>query len=697
MFRIRLKMKKRLVLVVHGIGEQEPGECVGLLTASMPADLAAETSYDIERLEEEGGSDLDADGTPSDKPEIPTLFDCHSRRIRTETTDHIFAEVYWSNVVVTGRGTVDILISLIRVILGMGHIVRESAAVAYDNHPLMRRLCDAAIYCIHGPIAAMNTVLLIGALVASLARTYAGADLTQDFRWTLLIAVPLMCYGFYRLNKTVSYLWRSYWKWMILSAALMSALALSISHADYHIPPIDSQEQEIKEQQWRDRQAFCATGSGWEGTTRQILCDTGTALETLETRALSLVCVRVDLLAGGNRSCKNDLKGLYLLGVFILLAQQAVWLLTFVLMCLILMLHAFLWCRRTDASGRRKVPSLAPVALSSMALFWILLLCCIWAVGFFMDEQFTGNYQLFKAAFFLIWVNWGFALMIAAISALIFMLPYARWRRKIKPESYFSSDPKTGKIRPNPPPRLIVSIWIAVATMFCPVFLLSLAMISVMRDQAMMFHDVGWMNWLADLAYDYFRALLAVSALVGVALYGFREQLRVGIGLGSDVINYFRIRDYHPDPKKRVFFFRERIERRFIAVARAMVQRHNPDEVVIVSHSQGTVVALDVLRETGKIDDLRREGRSWKLITMGSPFTHIYHHYFLNAFVVPGRTQTGLDAWINIFRIDDFVGTHINPDPAQNWPEEVPVGRRGHTNYWVDIDVVPVLQKHLYS
>ena len=51
-------MKKRLILVAHGIGEQAPGDCVGLLTSSMPPGIEAETSYDIERLEEENGGPL---------------------------------------------------------------------------------------------------------------------------------------------------------------------------------------------------------------------------------------------------------------------------------------------------------------------------------------------------------------------------------------------------------------------------------------------------------------------------------------------------------------------------------------------------------------------------------------------------------------------------------------------------------------
>lgn len=676
-------VKKRLILVVHGIGEQAPGECLGLLTSSMPVERCEDTSYDIERLTEEDGAPLDQ---PSEPADIPCQFACHSRRLRTPDTDHIFAEVYWSDVVVTGRGTLAILFSLVRVILGLGHIVRESAAVTYDNHPLMRRFCDAAIYCIHGPIAAMNTVLLVGAITASAARAYTGDGLSVDFRWALAVAVPIAAYAIVQRRGSVSYLWRGYWLWLILSSTLIAATAIALWYLTAMLPAGETMEGAPL------RAAFCGEAPGFM---RDALCLAGRWAEDLEREALSFVCIGENILYGGNRSCKGDLKGLYLLGVLLLLGQQAVWMLTFVLMTTILVTHMLLWLRVRFEGHRRHVPSLAPVALSAMALFWILLLCCFWAVGFFVDESFTGNYQLFKAAFFLVWVNWAFALAIAVATALIYLGPYASWARRVAPGTYFLNPDG----RPDAAPRLIVAQQIALITMFCPVVLLTLGAISVMRDQGVLFYDVGWMNWIADLAYQHFKLLLAISALVGVALYAFRAWLRVGIDLGSDVINYFRVLAYHPDPDKREFYMRERIERRFIAVARAMVARHLPDEVVVVAHSQGTVVALDVLRHK-KIPELIGRGAPWTLITMGSPFTHVYGHYFPRQFVVPGRVRTGLANWINIFRINDFVGTHIrkqNDARKGSWPEEHAVGARGHTNYWTDREVRPILRRHLFD
>jgi hypothetical protein len=54
-----------------------------------------------------------------------------------------------------------------------------------------------------------------------------------------------------------------------------------------------------------------------------------------------------------------------------------------------------------------------------------------------------------------------------------------------------------------------------------------------------------------------------------------------------------------------------------------------------------------------------------------------------------------LDEWTNIFRVDDFIGTHIDAGMSHQgqdcWPREIAVLRNGHTMYWVDINVAQSL------
>ena len=133
-----------------------------------------------------------------------------------------------------------------------------------------------------------------------------------------------------------------------------------------------------------------------------------------------------------------------------------------------------------------------------------------------------------------------------------------------------------------------------------------------------------------------------------------------------------------------------------------LIRDEQPDELAIVSHSQGTVVAIDVLANDGRSWlKLLPENAQLALVTMGSPYTHVHHHYFPGSFAAhklrkeigPVENKGVLSRWINIFRIDDFVGTHIDADA--NWPKEHPVAPNGHTYYWTDENVFPLLREFL--
>jgi hypothetical protein len=94
--------------------------------------------------------------------------------------------------------------------------------------------------------------------------------------------------------------------------------------------------------------------------------------------------------------------------------------------------------------------------------------------------------------------------------------------------------------------------------------------------------------------------------------------------------------------------------------------------------------------------------REVRLVTMGSPLTHLYRHYF------PHRYQSLKDkagninpvhwvelrnvvtCWRNLFRIDDFVGTEIE---GPKWfPDNRWVYGRGHVGYWTDPEALGVLR-----
>src|SRR5207245_955615 len=74
------------------------------------------------------------------------------------------------------------------------------------------------------------------------------------------------------------------------------------------------------------------------------------------------------------------------------------------------------------------------------------------------------------------------------------------------------------------------------------------------------------------------------------------------------------------------FLRRRRIKWRFRRVLYQALQDLDVDRLVVIAHSQGTLVSIDVLREFEAKTMLN--GKKIILITMGSPFTYLYQKYF---------------------------------------------------------------------
>jgi len=122
-----------------------------------------------------------------------------------------------------------------------------------------------------------------------------------------------------------------------------------------------------------------------------------------------------------------------------------------------------------------------------------------------------------------------------------------------------------------------------------------------------------------------------------------------------------------------------------------------------VAHSQGTVIALDVLWLLWANNLL--QDREVYLVTMGSPFTHLYQHYFPDRYpplFADGRLNPKwgasldktVDAWVNLYRIDDFIGTCV--EGSGTFPvNQKPLGPRGHTGYWSDAEALHLMAPYL--
>ena len=170
-------------------------------------------------------------------------------------------------------------------------------------------------------------------------------------------------------------------------------------------------------------------------------------------------------------------------------------------------------------------------------------------------------------------------------------------------------------------------------------------------------------------------ALTAVGGLLSRYLPGVRAPLDVAL----DVDNYFREFPRRNIPRARIFS-------RYDALLR-YVSEKGYDRIVIVSHSQGTVISAELLRFLSsprmpdKTDAQRsarlraRLGADIRLLTMGSPLRQLYAARFpsLYPWVLgasdwgngPTAESIGVERWANAFTSGDYVGRWLWSGPFE--------------------------------
>jgi hypothetical protein len=203
-----------------------------------------------------------------------------------------------------------------------------------------------------------------------------------------------------------------------------------------------------------------------------------------------------------------------------------------------------------------------------------------------------------------------------------------------------------------------------------------------------------WLAWFWSTT----RLVFTVSAMVlipsAVGIFAFRDRLkaitlhlRTVVDVMLDVDNYLR-----EHPRRRTP--RARICARYMSLLRHVVSG-DYDSVVIIAHSQGSVISADLLRfitiqqaRSGSyLADSDLEGLAKtriRLFTMGCPLRQLYglrfpHLYEWARNTVPGPwrdpaaaiaratgpdpDELGLALWVNAYRSGDYVGRYLwRPD-----------------------------------
>ncbi len=134
---------------------------------------------------------------------------------------------------------------------------------------------------------------------------------------------------------------------------------------------------------------------------------------------------------------------------------------------------------------------------------------------------------------------------------------------------------------------------------------------------------------------------------------------------------------------------RRRIQARLEALIDDVIAGKGFDRLIFFGHSQGSVIVHDYLLNhddlinPSKYDALESVSQI-DVITIGSPLTHIYRHYFMDydgvdENVVGGVLGPKIRSWTNMWRVDDPIGREVN---VLAMIDNVGIGPGGHMYYW---------------
>ncbi len=704
-------MAKQLVIVVHGVGVKEAGVSADLLatalddTPEMNSNLKR-ADLDASRLRPHSSDDFHlremAQYNDAGKRQV---FPARIRRYRQndEATgkllqERVVADFYWGDVSNIASGVAGLLLGILKTILGLCHIVRENASSVFPGNgwnSWIRKIANSAALTIHGPIAAINVVLILGVLFNGILEAYilkpddyskaAHPWLAPVVSW-LTITLTLIG-GFWNLRKSQVYLTRWLALWVLVTGLILACLTIGL-------PSL--------------------TASDSSSTT---------FMSSIDEKLRHQVCSAKDLTR--NHNCEEVYGGIFGQGLRLLGLMGIAW--VWVIAANAIVVFAELLRLGRIKNGR--TPSLVSATIALLSMLWIILIAAIWASIYALPFNTLPEMIQLQPILGTVSYALGAILAVTAAGGAIF-LGNQIWARNFKLGNYIvSGKPEVAQAiaerhRVIIAPAMLYFIWLFLAIFTFTTIVATLYLTGNLALRA------GWLTPVEDLMHDHFKAVLTVIAFAGSVVIGFgQQQLRAGLGIAIDVITWLNDHSWNSfergtsetrvfaerwfpkllnagsGTKTQGYWRKERIKNRLKVMMEKLISDEQPTEIIFVSHSQGTVVAIDVLNEQGRNWlNILPETATLKLATMGSPYTHVHRHYFPHAFSAIDQmpdlakrkyaalTENDgiLSDWINIFRIDDFVGTYI--DPTGQWPREVPVAANGHTYYWIDENVFPILK-----
>ena len=312
-----------------------------------------------------------------------------------------------------------------------------------------------------------------------------------------------------------------------------------------------------------------------------------------------------------------------------------------------------------------------------------------------------------------LWFDWVFLafllLTLVVVGVLVmFRSIAARARRNFDPEKF---KPEGGVKATGSTcwPRLVVSwgyVALVLALMIVTVVVVAFELFGP-RDTARALFKSG--SAIEKFPHEVIINYSYMIPAVLLSIFGFlvvASSIRDSVKLMLDVVNHF----VAPD---KAFPVRREIAQRLVDTLDYLTRDGDKPHLVIIAHSQGTVITLDTIFGSleradvrGAADPMRQSGvwtgmpagwnqqclqdrvSSLTILTFGSPVTNVYQHYFghmyqpfVDTAKIAAMAKDPRVKWFNTYRIDDYVGTWIDNSIA-SFPVNMPMPNGGHIKYW---------------
>lgn len=736
-------VQKQLIVVVHGVGIRAAGESSDLVAAALdgaPRPDPGPAEPRRPRFRRRASDDFLLFETETAAPS--RLFHPYPARLTRfrsfrgkfpdqDSPERVISDFYWGDVGGFASSMPAVVVGLGRIMLGLAHVVRENALTVFPDpisrlHAALRALARGAALAIHGPIFALNITLLLGLGFIMLL-----GDRTNLVSVLTALACLLLAWRLQRRSQ--SFLLRHMGAYLALCGLLLLLFAALDALAP--TPPDPSLRAAVADDSPRDRLIQMSRGAPDAPAPGAFV------IPILDHEFRTALCSWKTASAGSSRdsAVRDDRQfclQMHSAGPFLhAMRLQGMMVLIWSGVALVTLFFGLRWLWTVAwGDGRHRRDILMPT-LSLMTLLWFLLIGLGWAAIAAAYAQIgpgplwqgaeearptcgllaliagaceagTDHTKIFTTSLRGIWAA-GATLAALIVVGLLVFLSRRSALRGMTPATYMADADRNADRA-----RLIVPSVLCAALGTMPVAILWLIAASSAFppdycDSAAPGKLVCW------LEANTTSVLTWIVAVIAGGLPILLRPLTLGINVAGDVIIY--LNDFHwrrapGAPPSRTFAeilcpplerlrqkplhpvqgyaYRQRIQKRLRGLVADLIRTEEPDRIDFVCHSQGTVITLDVLSTKGAFWG---RGRRLGLVTMGSPWRHLYHRYFPASFPDLATPPPGVARWTNIFRIDDFIGTHVR----RATPDEVAIATGGHTNYWRDDAVRQILHDRL--